>query len=384
MEYGVNEFLRDKLLKREEQHILRTLTRSETNQKDFYSNDYLGFASNKNIYQKASYYLQEDFKYKLNGSSGSRLISGNNPFIEDLEDNISKIHLAEKALLFNSGYDANLGFWSCVPQRNDTILYDELIHASIRDGIKLSNSKTFAFNHNSADDLDFKAGLVQGNVFVAVESIYSMDGDFLNSDIVKVCKQNSWNLIVDEAHACGITGPNNLGMFNYLNWQHDCFARIITYGKAFGTHGASIIGSKLLIEYLINFSRPFIYTTAATPHQFASIKASYDYLLKNNSEQSSLNLNIESFNAFANQLGLSKYFIELNDSPIKAILPGNKSLTIELSKEIKAQGFLIKPIFSPTVSEGRERIRICIHSFNTEEEIIGLLITINQFMTKNI
>jgi 8-amino-7-oxononanoate synthase len=384
MEHGVNEILRDKLFKREEQQTLRNLTIPEFNQKDFYSNDYLGFTQNKNIYQKAVYYIQEDFRHTLNGSSGSRLISGNNPFIEDLENQISRIHLAEKSLLFNSGYDANLGFWSCIPQRNDTILYDELIHASIRDGIKLSNSKTFAFNHNSADDLDFKASLVQGNVFVAVESIYSMDGDFLNTDIVKVCKHNKWNLIVDEAHACGITGQNNLGMFNYLNWQDDCFARIITYGKAFGAHGASVLGSKLLIDYLINFSRPFIYTTAAIPHQFATIKASYDYLLRNNAEQNSLNLNIESFNAFANQLGLSKHFIELNESPIKALLPGNKQFTIELSKEIKEQGFLVKPIFSPTVSEGRERIRICIHSFNTEEEIISLLITINQFITKKV
>lgn len=349
----------------------------------FFSNDYLGYASNKLIAQKASYYIQENFQKKLNGSTGSRLISGNNLFIKELEQDIAKLHLSEKAIIFNSGYDANIGFWGSVPQRTDTVLYDELIHASIRDGIKLSNAKAYAFSHNNIDDLDFKGNLTQGNVYVAIESIYSMDGDSFNPDIINICKQNNWHLIVDEAHATGITGQHNLGMFNYADWQKDCFARIITFGKALGTHGACVVGNELLINYLINFARSFIYTTAPTSHQISTIKSAYEYLLKNNPEHNSLNLNIQSFNAFATQLGLNKYFVDLSNSPIKAIIPGSKEKTIELANEIEQQGFLVKPILSPTVADGRERIRICLHSFNSEEQIINLLFAINQFISKN-
>ena len=220
----------------------------------------------------------------INGSTGSRLITGNHGLHEELESELAEFFGTPEALLFNSGYDANLGLFSCVPQHGDVILFDEFCHASIRDGIKLSNSKSFSFKHNNLEDLQKKYNNTSkhnGNTFLVAESIYSMDGDQAPLlELAEFCQKNKIYLIVDEAHATGVIGGSGRGLVNELGLGDSVFARIHTFGKAMGCHGAVILGSKELRNYLINFAKSFIYTTAMPIHNVLTIQFALKELLK--------------------------------------------------------------------------------------------------------
>ncbi len=220
---------------------------------DFCSNDYLGLAS---LLKVGNPGLQL-------GSTGSRLLAGNYPLIEEVEMEIAEFHQSEAGLIFNSGYDANVGLLSCVAQKNDTIIYDSLSHASIRDGVRLSFAQSWAFNHNDLVDLEKKLQLATGQLFVVTESVFSMDGDKAPLvEIVELCKTYKAALVVDEAHATGIIGDKGAGLVQAMGLQQHCLARVHTFGKALGCHGAIVLGSKILRTYLINFARSLIYTTA--------------------------------------------------------------------------------------------------------------------------
>ena len=203
---------------------------------DFSSNDYLGFSKNKNISKQV--HISLDRIVNLNGSTGSRLITGNHSIYEAVESELADFFGTSDALLFNSGYDANLGLFASVPQHGDVILFDEFCHASIRDGIKLSNAKSFSFKHNNLGDLQKKYANTSnhnGNTFLAVESIYSMDGDQAPLiELVEFCQENQIYLIVDEAHATGIFGNSGRGLVSQLKLGEQVFARVHTFGKSFG------------------------------------------------------------------------------------------------------------------------------------------------------
>ena len=191
------------------------------------------------------------------------------------------MHNADAGLIFNSGYDANLGLFSALPQRGETIIADELIHASIIDGARLSYANRYTFRHNDLQSLEDKLKQAKGNCYVVIESVYSMDGDTPPiAEILTLTEQYEANLIVDEAHAVGLYG---FGLIDQ-QFQDRVFARIVTFGKALGCHGAIVLGSNLLREYLINFARSFIYTTAASFHQMASIKMAYQLLQESDDE----------------------------------------------------------------------------------------------------
>ena len=268
------------LIEREQKGMLRKLT---TNYPvvDFCSNDYLGFSKLGLLSKKLETSKQET----IYGSTGSRLISGNSLFIEDAEKQIALFHHAESALIFNSGYDANLGLLSSIPQKEDLILFDELVHASIHDGMRLGLAKNYKFKHNDVESLK---DLVQRhqknfkNIYVVVESVYSMDGDTAPlieiADFIKPF-ENIF-LIVDEAHAIGVFGNQGRGLCNALGIEKKCFARVYTYGKAMGCHGAVIVGSEVLRKYLVNFSRSFIYTTALSNHSISAILNAYQLLIE--------------------------------------------------------------------------------------------------------
>lgn len=228
---------------------------------DFCSNDYLGFARSEKLTKHTT---KENSKLKnTNGSGGSRLLAGNTSYAENLEAYISKFHNAEAGLIYNSGYDANVGLFSAIGQKGNTIIYDELIHASVHDGMKMSSATTYAFRHNDLKHLEERLKIAEGIIYVAVESVYSMDGDYaLLKDISLLCKKYKANLIVDEAHSTGITSNGGKGRVQELNLEKEIFARVHTFGKGLGCHGAVVLGSNLLRDYLINFSRAFIYTTA--------------------------------------------------------------------------------------------------------------------------
>ena len=271
-------FLKKALQKREEENLLRQL-KHETQLVDLSSNDYLGFARNTKFNQD-TYKEIEKTGFHLSGSTGSRLLTGNTRYAENLEEKIAAFHHVEAALLFNSGYTANLGLLSSIAQREDTFIYDSFCHASIIDGIRLGKAeRKYKFEHNDVADLEKKLRHATGNVFIVVESIYSMDGDFAPlPEIINLCKQSGAHLIVDEAHSTGVFGPEGKGITVAEKSEADVFARVFTFGKALGTHGAVVAGAKTLKDYLINFSRPIIYTTALPFHALASINVAYNYL----------------------------------------------------------------------------------------------------------
>ena len=312
-----------------------------------------------------------------NGATGSRLISGNHDAYQNTEIFIAQFHHAESALIFNSGYDANIGFFSALPQRNDVILYDELSHASIRDGITMSNAKSYKFNHNDFEDLErLILKFPNTNIYIVTETVFSMDGDSPNlEELVILSEKHNCYLVVDEAHTLGVFGEKGEGLTQYLNLHNRIFARIMTFGKGLGCHGAVVLGSVELKEYLVNFARSFIYTTGLSPHSVITILTAYHYLEIEKEIIEKLRQNIVLFNQQKNLLGLKPMFVRSKSAIQSAIVPGNENVK-RIAKQLQDKGFDVKPILSPTVPEGQERLRFCIHSYNSEEEInevLGLL-----------
>ena len=365
---NAEQFLQQKLNERKAKNRLRQLTYSNL-PIDFCSNDYLGFARSTKLQQLIEKETSRLSTIK-NGATGSRLISGNNPYTEQTEQYIANFHSSAAALLFNSGYDANVGLLSSIPQRGDTIITDELIHASLIDGARLSYAERFRFKHNDTKDLEQKLQHAKGLSYVVIESIYSMDGDSSPlKEICDLCITYNANLIVDEAHAIGIFGNKGKGLVHQLALQDKVFARIVTYGKALGTHGAAILGSRALRNYLINFARSFIYTTAAPLHQVIAIRCAYQLLEKNDTQQQLFDKIAYYTNLIA---GTSLPHIK-STSCIQTILFTNDLSAKKASSYLQSKGFDVKAILSPTVPEGQERLRICLHLYNTEEEIMNLI-----------
>lgn len=371
--------LMQKLAERKESNALRSLPITHK-LIDFSSNDYLGFAKNENIYAN-TFQLLLNKGISENGATGSRLLSGNHPLYNELELELAQFCKSESALVFNSGYDANIGFFSIVPQRGDVVFFDEYIHASIRDGIKMGNAKSYKFKHNDLEDLRSKCQAErsrspkEAEFYIVSESVFSMDGDSPDlKALAKFCKNESIHLIIDEAHAIGIFGKNGGGLIQELGLEKQLFARIITFGKALGCHGAAVLGSAQLKNYLVNFSRSFIYTTGLPPHAIATIISASKFL---NSEEAIaqnrlLKENISFFKKKLQTLKIETYFISSTSAIHSCIIPENNAVK-SIANKLFDEGFDVKAILSPTVSEGEERLRFCLHSYNTTEEIGWML-----------
>lgn len=359
------DFLETALNKRTEQHAFRQL-RLPGRMIDFCSNDYLGLARSERVQEEALVISRQ--LAQVHGSGGSRLLAGNYELVEQAEQVLAKFHQAAAGLIYNSGYDANLGLFSSVLQKGDTVIYDQLIHASIRDGIRLSAAQAFSFIHNSVEDLQKKLLAADGRVFVAVESVYSMDGDQAPlQEIVAVCEQRGALLIVDEAHATGVVGEKGEGLMQALGL--DCFARVHTFGKAVGCHGAIVLGSNTLRDFLINFSRSFIYTTALPPHAVAVILAAYSIFPDMHQERAHLSSLIRQFRE-----GIPG---AESNTPIQVVMvPGNEPAR-QLAHNLQQGGLDVRAILHPTVPRGQERLRVILHSFNTVEDVARLITTIN-------
>ena len=356
------KFIREKLDERQKNGSYRAL-KPENNLIDFCSNDYLGFA-HSSVLKQWIYQEIATNDHVLNGSTGSRLLSGNLAYTEALEQQIADYHNAKAGLLYNSGYDANVGLFSSLPQRGDTIIIDELIHASIIDGARLSHANRYTFRHNDLQSLEDKLKHAKGHCFVVIESVYSMDGDTPPiKEILTITQNYNAELIVDEAHAVGLYGQ---GLICQLGLENEIFASIVTFGKALGCHGAIVLGSKLLREYLINFSRSFIYTTAASFHQVASIKMAYKLLPESGDEILKLRDNIQLFKTSTHLTGNN---LLPSDSAIQCLVVASNEKAKHIAVELQNAGLDVRPILSPTVPQGTERLRICLHSFNSFNEI---------------
>ncbi len=374
------EKLHKKLAERGKINALRTLPDGIVGI-DFSSNDYLGIAHNHIVFEKAISILSEK-GIANNGATGSRLLTGNDILFSEAEELLRNLHQADSALIFNSGYDANIGLFSSVPQRDDIILYDEFIHASIRDGIKMSNAPNYKFKHNDLKDL--LSHILRGQekdtndkkeIYVVTESVFSMDGDSPDLKALSVlCKKYKCQLIVDEAHAIGLFGLNGCGRIQELELQESIFARIFTFGKALGCHGAAILGSEDLNKYLMNFARSFIYTTGLPPHTVATIIAAFQFMTSPAGliERELLHENITLFNQQKELLGISSFFIPSSSAIHSCIIKGNNEVK-QIAQKLQKESFDIRPILSPTVPKGEERLRFCLHSFNSKEDICIIL-----------
>ncbi|MFV8342482.1 aminotransferase class I/II-fold pyridoxal phosphate-dependent enzyme [Flavobacterium sp. XS2P39] len=347
---------------------------------DFASNDYLGLSKSKTIFHETHQYLIDN-KNIQNGATGSRLLSGNHKVYQETENYIAQFHKCDSVLIFNSGYDANVGFFSSLPQKGDLIFYDELCHASIRDGIQLSNAKAYKFKHNDFEDLERLILRNQNAVtYIVTESVFSMDGDTPNlEELVQLSEKHNCYLVVDEAHALGVFGEKGEGLVQMLGLQDQVFARVMTFGKGLGCHGAAILGSPELRCYLVNFSRSFIYTTGLSPHSVATILLAYRHLDKEQQNIEQLRENIIHFNQEKNLLGLKQLFVRSKSAIQSAIIPGNENVK-SIAQKLQAKEFDVKAILSPTVPEGQERLRFCLHSFNSKENISEVLTLLSTFV----
>jgi len=376
--YLIANELHERLLARSQNGLLRHL-RTADGLVDFCSNDYLGFAHSSAL-RDAIRQADAGHTDALTGATGSRLLAGQTNLADVLETDLARFYKTEAALLFNSGYDANLGLLACLPQRGDTLITDELIHASMIDGARLSYATRYRFRHNDLTDLAEKLQLAAqagGQVFVAVESVYSMDGDLAPlRELCDLCDGYGAALLVDEAHATGVYGPNGEGRVVEMNLQERVFARVHTFGKALGVHGAAVVGPSVLRNYLINFARPFIYSTALPPHSLLAIGCAHRHLQANPQTRAQLHDRVRYFRQrTATPLPNTQWLV--SESPIQCLIISGNDNARRTAEAARQAGFDVRAILSPTVPAGQERLRICLHATNTEEQIDGLVSTLN-------
>lgn len=367
----IEERLQQKLLKRKKEGNLRSLSTSPK-LFDFFSNDYLGLAQSPAL----AAMIQEQFsvlKPISNGATGSRLLSGNSRYAMDLEAELAIRYKTDKVLLFNSGYTANLALISTIPQKGDTIIYDQLSHACIKEAARLSFARHYSFRHNDPDDLKKKLAKADGHKFVVVESLYSMEGDFFPAEqFAKTCDQHNAHLIVDEAHTTGWMGGKGAGFVVAENMEDQVLARVHTFGKALGVHGACVAGPSWLIDYLINFARPFIYTTALPLHSLVAIKCAHDYVDEHPKVTESLLKNIKYFCESRKPMKTDTGHLNVR-SPIQKVMLGTNEKAVEAADILLENGLDVRPVLPPTVKEGTSRVRICIHAHNSQKHLDQLV-----------
>ncbi|KAI9470840.1 MAG: aminotransferase [Benjaminiella poitrasii] len=357
---------------------------------DFSSNDFLGLSHNTVGLFRTNYLAELERLPSLLGSTGSRLLDGNSAYCEDLERQIAQFHCSPSALIFNSGFDANVSLFSTLPQRGDVVVYDALIHASVHEGMRMSRAgKCVSFRHSDVHDFervlrDVRETCPGKNVFVAVESVYSMDGDIAPlCELVAIMRKywpNRENgyLIIDEAHSTGVYGEHGRGIVSQLNLESETFARLHTFGKALASNGAAILGSETLRQYLINYARPLIYSTFMSFSSLASIKCAYELLEKG--EMIPVQKHVHRITQrFRNKIQLSSGTLLPSSSPIQGIVLNGNEPVRALAGYLNSKGFIVKPICSPTVPIGQERVRICLHGHNTIEQVDNLVDEIHAF-----
>lgn len=343
--------------------------------RDFASNDYLGLAQSSLLRDAAQRALGRGVPL---GSGGSRLLRGNHPEHEALEHEAAAFFNAEAALFMGGGFQANQAIFSTLPAAEDLILYDALVHASAHEGMRMGRAQTRAFAHNdvAAARLTIEEWLAEGGtgqIWIAVESIYSMEGDIapLNA-LSDLALRHGAILVVDEAHATGVFGPNGRGLAHGLEAD---LLTLHTCGKGLGVSGGLICGPRVMIETLINRARPFIFATAPSPFNAALVRAVLQHLQIDRS----LTLNAQSrtchAHAIARRFGIPN---EALNSHIIPIILGDDAKTMETAEKLQAKGFDVRGIRPPTVPRGTSRLRVSITGNVGKEDINVLFETLAQ------
>lgn len=332
------------------------------------SNDYLGLAENKEIIDK--FYKFADFSF---GSTSSRLLTGGSSIYAKLECLLASLFEKDKALIFNSGYHANTGIMSALLDKKDVVFCDKLNHASILDGIKLSDSKMFRYKHLDYDNLEEllkKHRKEYENAIIVSESVFSMDGDI--ADLNKLIElKNKYNaiLVVDEAHAYGVFGDKGLGISEVQNCTKDIDLIVATFGKAIGSMGAFCVGDEVLVNYLINKSRSLIFSTALPEINIAFSYYIISEILPNlRYSKKSLLSNAQKLREKLKNLGLQT----MGESQIVPVILGSNSNAVACSKALIDNGYYLMPIRHPTVAPNSARVRISLRADISYEDIAYL------------
>ncbi|CAK7212844.1 hypothetical protein SBRCBS47491_001602 [Sporothrix bragantina] len=377
MSDALSTSMRTALEARARKSSLRALTVVPSTSVDFSSNDFLSLATSVELHNAFVENLKTAGPPRL-GSGGSRLLDGNSDYATALEADIAAFHGAETGCLFNSGFDANAGFFACVPQPGDVIVYDAAIHASVHEGMRLSRAGVRAsFAHNDVGDLehvlqkivaeDARVKRGERSVFVAVESLYSMDGDVAPLkaivDVVeRVLPAGNGKIVVDEAHSTGVYGDKGRGVVCSLGLENRFFARLHTFGKALACNGAIILCSPLTKQYLINYARPLIYTTFMSYPSLVAIRTIYNFMVSGKTVAAAAHLwkLVTHLHARLLALPISSASLlripeQCPESPIFALL------TIQprsLARACQEAGFVVRPIVAPTVAIGGNRGKV--------------------------
>lgn len=324
------------------------------------SNNYLGFADNKNITEEFLNYAGDKYSF---GSASARLLTGSLPVYKELEELISTIFNKERTLLFNSGYHANVGLNSSIAGKGDVIFSDKLNHASIIDGMRLCDGKFFRYPHKNIQALEkllIRERKNFNNAVIVSESVFSMDGDIADlQKLVELKEKYNCILILDEAHAFGVFGKNGLGVTETLGITDKVDLIVGTFGKAIGSMGAFVTGKKTLIEYLTNKARSFIFSTSLPPINIAFSKWIIEKKLPYTYEKRKKMLSI------GQKAGSESHIIPV-------VIGGNKE-TVDTCNVLFHNGFFTLPIRPPTVPEGTSRLRLSLTTDITEKEIFDAI-----------
>lgn len=324
------------------------------------SNNYLGFADNAKITEEFLDFAGSKYTF---GSASARLLTGTLPVYKELEELLSAMFGKEKTLLFNSGYHANVGINSSIAGKGDVIFSDKLNHASIIDGMRLSEGKFFRYPHNNMKALEkllIRERKNFNNAVIVSESVFSMDGDIANlQKLVELKEKYNCILILDEAHAFGVFGKKGLGVTEALGIADKVDLIVGTFGKAIGSMGAFATGSRTLIEYLTNKARSFIFSTALPPINIAFSKWIIENKLPNTYEKR------------MNMLSIGKK--AGSDSHIIPVIIGGNKETVDICDILFHNGFFTLPIRPPTVPEGTSRLRLSLTTDITEKEIFDAI-----------
>lgn len=337
---------------------------------DFASNDYLGLANSVALRDAVRAAIERDVSV---GSGGSRLLRGNDPEHEALETEAARYFGAESALFFGGGFAANTAIFSTLPARGDLIVYDELIHASVHDGMRLSKADAVAARHNDpqavADAIKtWRESSGNGTAWIAVESLYSMDGDKAPlDDLIAIADSNDATLIVDEAHATGVCGDGR-GLGAHLEGRAN-FISLHTCGKALGVMGALVLAPRTTRDFLINRARPFIYATSPSPLIAATVRAALALVQNEPQRRIALQTRV----ALVAKLLAEHGRHPPSGSHLQPIVIGSDPAALALAQRLQNRGFDIRAIRPPTVPEGTARLRLSITLNASEDDIRALI-----------
>ena len=386
MNLNLKKRLEDELKNLEENDLLRTIDDlrfiSSTKAIDKNNEEYLVFGTNNYLgltHHPDVIRASKEASIYGTGSTGSRLTTGASFEARELENNLSKFKNTESTLIFNTGYMANLGVIYALTNENDVIFSDQLNHASIIDGTRISKAKVKVYKHKDTIDLenlilDELESNKEGNLFIVTDGVFSMDGDIAPlPELVEIAKKYNCCLIIDDAHATGVIGKTGKGTVEYfkdktgIDLTEYVDLQIGTLSKALASEGGFVSGKQVYIDYLINKSRPFIFSTALSPATIASANAALE-LLKENSEEylENLNSNTKLMRKLLSEAGLD---IVEGETPIIPIIVGPAELANRLSYELKKEGILVSAIRPPSVPKDMSRLRLTIIATHTKEEI---------------